>query len=83
MMMRNRAAGQVTIEYFLLFAAVILITLIGLTTVDNDLAGTFETLFSTAASKIVGEETFLPADGGGNGNGGGGGGGGGGGLILE
>ena len=44
--------GQVTIEYFLLFAAIVLVTLIGLTTVDNDVSTTFQNLFTDVAGKM-------------------------------
>ena len=44
--------GQVTIEYFLLFAAIVLVTLIGLTTVDNDVSTTFQNLFTDVVGKM-------------------------------
>lgn len=64
--MRRHIAGQVTVEYFLLFAVVVLVTLIGLTTVDNDLATTFERLFATAADRIALESPSGGDDGGGD-----------------
>ena len=44
--------GQVTIEYFLLLAAIVLVTLIGLTTVDNDVSTTFQNLFTAVVGKM-------------------------------
>lgn len=44
--------GQVTIEYFLLLAAIVLVTLIGLTMVDNDVATTFKNLFTDVVGKM-------------------------------
>ena len=44
--------GQVTIEYFLLLAAIVLVTLIGLTTVDNDVSTTFQNLFTDVVGKL-------------------------------
>lgn len=54
-----RDRGQVTLEYFLLFLVVALVTLVSLTTFHKDVATTFENLFTKAASK-------MPLDDGGN-----------------
>ena len=44
--------GQVTLEYFLLFVAVALVTLVSIATLDNDVATTFENLFTNTAAKM-------------------------------
>ena len=44
--------GQVTLEYFLLFLVVALVTLVSIATLDNDVAATFETLFTDTAAKM-------------------------------
>ena len=41
-------AGQITIEYFLLFAAIILVTMIGFTTFHTDIAAIFQRLLTSA-----------------------------------
>ena len=46
------AHGQVTLEYFLLFLVVALVTMISIATLDNDVAATFETLFTDTAAKM-------------------------------
>ena len=46
------ARGQVTLEYFLLFLVVALVTLVSLATLDNDVATTFENLFTETAAKM-------------------------------
>jgi|GEM_PF-5160422 len=45
--------GQVTIEYFILFAVVALLTLAGLTTVDDQVRTRLETFFRAAANDIA------------------------------
>ena len=45
--------GQVTIEYFLILAAVVLVTLVSLATLDNDVATTFENLFGQFAAGVA------------------------------
>ena len=44
--------GQVTLEYFLLFVVVALVTLVSLATLDNDVVTTFENLFTSTAAKM-------------------------------
>ena len=51
-MTKKSHRGQVMVEYFLLFAVVVLVTLISLTTLDNDVATTLENLFTDTASKM-------------------------------
>lgn len=70
-----RRGGQATLEYFLLFAAVAALTIVGLTRFDEDVRATFEDLFQAAARKIAPMRT--------DGNNGGGGGGGGGGVVGD
>ena len=45
--------GQVTIEYFILFAVVALLTVAGLTTFDDDVRQHMQELFTTAADAIT------------------------------
>ena len=52
MMNRMSARGQVTLEYFLLFVVVALVTLVSLAALDNDVATTFENVFTDAAGKM-------------------------------
>lgn len=59
-----RQRGQVTIEYFLLLAVIVLVTLIGLTTVDNDVSATFQNLFTDVVEKMPLDDGFT-TDGGG------------------
>lgn len=47
-----KSKGQVTIEYFLLLAAIVLVTFISLTTVDNDVSTTFQNLFTKVVEKM-------------------------------
>ena len=68
MVNRMTSRGQVTVEYFLLFVAVALVTLVSLATLDNDVATTFENTLSDIA-------TNMPLDDGGPAMPGGGGGG--------
>ena len=63
--MRTRA-GQITIEYFLLFAAIILVTMIGLSTFHADVSGIFKSLFDPSNSRSV--VSHLPLDDGGPAN---------------
>ena len=44
-----RQMGQVTIEYFLLFAAIALVTIISLTRFDDRIARTVRDFFGSAA----------------------------------
>ena len=50
--MREHRAGQITIEYFLLLAAIIVMTLVGVSTFHTDIAATFQKLFSSAAQHM-------------------------------
>lgn len=50
---RHKHPGQVTIEYFLLFAAVALLTVLGLTRFDVNVQQTVEDFVNAAASKIT------------------------------
>ena len=45
--------GQVVMEYFILFAVVGLLTLIGLTTFDDDIKTNLERFVNAAAAKIA------------------------------
>jgi hypothetical protein len=47
------SSGQVTIEYFLLVAAVIVATLVSVSAFDNNVQTSFESLFTTFATNIV------------------------------
>ena len=56
MQIRNtnyRVKGQVTIEYFILFAVVALLTLAGLTTVDDQVRTRLQEFFRKAANDIA------------------------------
>ncbi len=48
-----RSCGQVTIEYFILFAVVALLTLAGLTTVDDQVRTGLQNFFRAAANDIA------------------------------
>lgn len=50
--MSNSNRGQVTLEYFLLFVVVALVTLASLATLDNDVETTFENVLTDAAAKM-------------------------------
>ena len=52
-MMIGKRAGQITIEYFVLFVVVALLTLAGLTTVDDQVRTRLETFFRAAANDIA------------------------------
>ena len=52
-MKHQNKIGQVTIEYFLILAAVVLVTLVSLATLDNDVATTFENLFTQFAARVT------------------------------
>jgi len=45
--------GQVTVEYFILFAIVAVLTLIGLSTFDNNVENSVQEFFDAAAAKIA------------------------------
>ena len=45
--------GQVTIEYFLLFAVIIIITLLGLTSFDEDIQSKMKQGFQNAIAPIT------------------------------
>jgi len=45
--------GQVVLEYFLVFAVVALLTLIGLTSFDDDIRNALGEFFNAAANKIA------------------------------
>ncbi len=49
--MRERT-GQITVEYFLLFATIILVTVTGLFKFRTDIATTFQNLFSKARNSM-------------------------------
>ena len=48
---KNR--GQVVLEYFLIFAAVIVLTVIGLTNYHKQVADAWKNFFNAAAQKMV------------------------------
>ena len=52
--MREHRAGQITIEYFLLLAAIIVVTLVGLSTVTfhTDIRDHFKGLFDSAQKSM-------------------------------
>ena len=52
-MMIEKRAGQITIEYFILFAIVALLTLAGLTTVDDQVRTRLQEFFRIAANDIA------------------------------
>ncbi len=45
--------GQVTIEYFILFAIVALLTVAGISTFDDDVRQTFQHFFGSMAHEIT------------------------------
>ena len=47
------SVGQVTLEYFILLAAVALVTVIGLATFDGGLRGSVRTFFDAAANRMA------------------------------
>lgn len=49
----QRVQGQVTVEYFILFTIVALVTLIGLATFDKSLDNIVRGFFNAAAAKIA------------------------------
>jgi len=49
----SSAVAQVTLEYFILFAVVALVTVIGLTTFDDDIRTSLEGFVNAAANKIA------------------------------
>ena len=53
--MRTSARGQIVVEYFILFAAVALVTMIGLTRFDDDVKAALANFFQTAADKVTSE----------------------------
>ena len=63
--MKSRT-GQITMEYFLLFAAIILVTMIAFSAFHDDIAGTFKQLFDPSASRSI--VSHLPLDDGGPAN---------------
>ena len=52
-MHRLSRMGQVTVEYFILFAIVAEVTLLGLTTFDEDVRKTCTDFFNAAATDVV------------------------------
>lgn len=48
----EQSRGQVTIEYLLLFAVVIAVTLLGLTSFKDDIRASLEGLFDEAAKTM-------------------------------
>ena len=48
----RRDRGQITIEYFLLLAAIVLVTVVGVATFHTDIATTFQNLFSSAVQHM-------------------------------
>ena len=52
-MEKSSKAGQVTLEFFILFAVVALLTVIGLTTFNVDIRTALEELFNAAAREIA------------------------------
>ena len=48
----NQLNGQVTLEYFVLFAAIAAITIITLTNFDNTIKSSFQGFLNAAAAKI-------------------------------
>lgn len=53
MSMRARRSGQITLEYFIIFAAVAAVTILGLTGFGSNIRTTLEGFFNAAASKIA------------------------------
>ena len=51
--MKMRERGQVVAEYFILFAIVALLTLVGFTRFDDDLKTSLERFVNAAAAKIA------------------------------
>ena len=49
----GKRSGQVTIEYFILFTIVALLTVAGLTTFDDDVRQHMQELFTTAKNAIT------------------------------
>lgn len=47
-----RLQGQVTVEYFLLFAAIALVTILSLTAFDENVRGTLQGFVGAAAARI-------------------------------
>lgn len=45
--------GQVTLEYFILFAAIIVVTLLGVITLHSDIAPGFANVFRKFADKVT------------------------------
>ena len=50
---REAKQGQIVLEYFLLFAIVALLTIIGLTTFHEQVTDAWQTFFNAAANKMV------------------------------
>jgi hypothetical protein len=48
-----REQGQVTLEYFILFTAIALVTLVGVATFDDTLNDLARDFFNAAAAKIA------------------------------
>ena len=44
--------GQVTLEYFLLFLVVALVTIVSIATLDNDVAATYQNVLTSAAANM-------------------------------
>lgn len=53
MMPIGKQCGQVTIEYFILFAVVALLTVAGLTTFDDDVKAAMQAFFQGRAHAIM------------------------------
>lgn len=53
MSMRTGRFGQVTLEYFIIFAAVAAVTILGLTTFGTDIRTALGSFFNAAATDIA------------------------------
>jgi len=49
----NARKGQIVLEYFLIFALVALLTIVGLTTYHQQVADAWKNFFTAAAQKMV------------------------------
>ena len=61
MMSRSQAVGQVTLEYFVLFAVIGLLTVLSLTQFDEQVTGTLQGLFRSAAHCVATTATATTA----------------------
>lgn len=53
--MMRAARGQIVLEYFIIFAVVAALTLVALTTFDDDVRTSLEHFFTAAADKMAGD----------------------------